>query len=237
LRRFSDGLRLALTTFTVVPLRAPQRLEPGWAIRLAPFVGALLGSVLAGVLWLSRLAEAPPLLSGVILAGLGALLTRGMHLDGLADTVDALGSYRPRERALEIMKSPEVGPFGVAAIVLVLLLETVTLGSLTLPEVVAAVATGRLAVVLGCLKGVPAARSDGLGSFVAGTAGPVALVVNTVLVALIAGPVPVLAAMIVAAAALWHSVRRLGGITGDVLGFLVEIGTAVALIGFALQTP
>ena len=46
-----------------------------------------------------------------------ALLTRGLHLDGLADTVDALGSYRRGDAALDIMKKPDIGPFGVVALV------------------------------------------------------------------------------------------------------------------------
>ena len=237
MRRISSGLRLALTTFTVAPLRAPaviDRTAAGWAMRLAPTVGALLGLVLAGVLWLLRLTEAPPLLSGVILAGLATLLTRGLHLDGLADTVDALGSYRSREEALRIMRSPEVGPFGVVAIVLVLLVQATTFGSLPLPAVVGAVACGRLAASLGCFQGVPPARPDGLGAMVAGSVGPLALVVNAAWIAVIAGVLPVLAVLAVAALLCRHAVRRLGGITGDVLGFLVEVGTAVALLVLVL---
>jgi len=237
LRRFSAGLRLALTTFTVAPVRGltvVDRAAAGWAMRLAAAAGALIGLVLAGVLWLLRQAEAPPLLSGVVLTGLAALLTRGFHLDGLADTVDALGSYRPREEALRIMRSPEVGPFGVVAIVLVLLVQATTLGGLTFPEVVGAFAAGRLSASIACFRGVPAARPDGLGALVAGTVGPVAVVVNAAWIAVIAGVVPVLAVLVVAAAIVPHAIRRLGGITGDVLGFLIETGTAVALLVLAL---
>jgi len=237
LKRISDGLRLALTTFTVAPLRGPEvidRAAAGRAMRLAPAMGALLGLVLAGVLWLLRQAGAPPLLSGVILTGLATLLTRGFHLDGLADTVDALGSYRSRAEALRIMRSPEVGPFGVVAIVLVLLVQATTLGALTFPEVVGAFAAGRLSACLACFSGVPAARPEGLGVLVAGTVGPVAIVVNAVWISVIAGVVPVLAALVVAALLVPHVVRRLGGITGDVLGFLIETGTAVALLTLAL---
>jgi adenosylcobinamide-GDP ribazoletransferase len=237
LTKISNGLRLALTTFTVVPLRGPavvDRAAAGWAMRLAPTVGALLGLVLAGALWLLRLAGAPPLLSGVLLAGLATLLTRGFHLDGLADTVDALGSYRPREEALRIMRSPEVGPFGVVAIVLVLMVQATTFGSLPLPAVVGAVACGRLAASLGCFQGVPPARPDGLGAKVAGSVGPVAIVINAAWIAVLAGVLPVLAVLTVAALLCHHAIRRLGGITGDVLGFLVEIGTAVALLALVL---
>ncbi|HEX6686375.1 MAG TPA: adenosylcobinamide-GDP ribazoletransferase [Candidatus Limnocylindrales bacterium] len=237
MRRFSAGLRLALTTFTVAPVRGPQivdRPAAGWAMRLAPAAGALLGLVLAGVLWLLRLADAPALLCGVVLAALAALLTRGLHLDGLADTVDGLGSYRSREEALRIMKSPEVGPFGVVAIVLVLMVQAATFGGLELPELVGAVAAGRLAASLGCFPGVPAARPEGLGALVAGTAGPVSLVVNALWVALLAGMLPVLAVLVVTAVLMRHVVRRFGGITGDVLGFLIEVGTAVALLTLAL---
>ena len=69
----------------------------------------------------------PALLIGFVCVGAAAGLTRGLHLDGLADTVDALGSYRDRDRALAIMKSPEVGPFGVVAIVLSLAIPAVAI--------------------------------------------------------------------------------------------------------------
>ena len=115
-----DGLRLALTTFTVAPVAAPKRIDratAAWAMRLAPLAGLLLGLVLAASLYGMRFAGLPGLVAAPATVALAALLTRGMHLDGLADTVDALGSYRSPERALEIMKSPEAGPFAVAALV------------------------------------------------------------------------------------------------------------------------
>ncbi|NUT33407.1 MAG: adenosylcobinamide-GDP ribazoletransferase, partial [Hamadaea sp.] len=111
---WSDALRLALTTFTVLPLRAGRldRRAAGRAMAFAPLVGVLLGVVL-GLVLLGLREVTATVVAGALTVGLAALLTRGLHLDGLADTVDALGSYGDRDRALRIMKSPEVGPFGV----------------------------------------------------------------------------------------------------------------------------
>ncbi|GHJ45074.1 adenosylcobinamide-GDP ribazoletransferase [Catellatospora sp. TT07R-123] len=251
--RWSDGLRLALTTFTVAPVSGPQRLDRavgGVAMRLAPAVGVLLGLLLGGALALLA-AGLPALLAGLLAVGLAALLTRGLHLDGLADTVDAIGSYRSRERALEIMKSPEVGPFGVVALVLVLGTQAAALAAVAdrplpalLATVAAAVAAGRLAIAVGCARGVPAARPGGMGALVAGTVGPAALAVNTLLVAAVAvpavpqrpwqGPLAVLAAPALALGLRAHAVRRLGGVTGDVLGFLSEAATTVTLLAAVL---
>ncbi|MCM1019965.1 adenosylcobinamide-GDP ribazoletransferase, partial [Micromonospora sp. XM-20-01] len=173
--RLADGIRLALTTFTTAPVRAGRvdRAAAGTAMALAPLVGALLGAVLGGALLLTG-ALAPPLVAAVVTVGLGALLTRGLHLDGLADTVDALGSYRRGPAALKIMKQPDVGPFGVVALVVVLLLKSAVLAELAgrdalaaFAAVVAATAAGRLAVGLACRRGVPAARLEGLGALVA----------------------------------------------------------------------
>ncbi|NES39834.1 adenosylcobinamide-GDP ribazoletransferase, partial [Micromonospora sp. PPF5-17] len=146
--RLAAGLRLAVTTFTTLPV--PRRLRraasdaaprpgatadridrdvAGVAMALAPAVGALLGGLLAAVLLLTA-ALAPPLVAAGVTVGAGALLTRGLHLDGLADTVDALGSYRRGAAALEIMKKPDVGPFGVVALVVVLLLQAAMLAEL-----------------------------------------------------------------------------------------------------------
>ncbi|WP_229400326.1 adenosylcobinamide-GDP ribazoletransferase [Micromonospora okii] len=250
--RLGAGVRLALGTFTVLPVRAGRvdRAAAGTAMALAPAVGALLGAALAGVLLLLSAGTAPLLAAGVTV-GVAALLTRGLHLDGLADTVDALGSYRRGPAALEIMKKPDVGPFGVVALVVVLLVQTAALAELAgrswpaaLAAVVTATAAGRLAVALACRRGVPAARPEGLGALVAGTVGPVALALGAVAVAAVAvaavpgrawqGPVAVLAALAVAALLLRHVVRRLGGITGDVLGAAVEVVTTLVYVGLAL---
>ncbi|TDC69227.1 adenosylcobinamide-GDP ribazoletransferase [Micromonospora sp. KC606] len=248
-----DGLRLALTTFTTLPVRAGRidRAVAGRAMALAPLVGAGLGAALAGVLLLLA-PFVPPLVAAGVTVGCAALGTRGLHLDGLADTVDALGSYRRGSAALEIMKKPDVGPFGVVALVVVLLLQAATLAELAgrsrpaaLAAVVAATAAGRLAVGLACRRGVPAARPDGLGALVAGTVGPVPLVLGTAAVALAAapavpgrpwqGPLVVLAALAVAAGLLRHAVRRFGGVTGDVLGAGVETVTTLVYLGLVLS--
>ncbi|WP_012183640.1 adenosylcobinamide-GDP ribazoletransferase [Salinispora arenicola] len=251
--RLAAGARLALTTFTTVPVRAGRidRAVAGTAMALAPAVGALLGAVLAGVLLVTG-GFAPPLVAAGVTVGTSALLTRGLHLDGLADTVDALGSYRRGPAALEIMKKPDVGPFGVTALVVVLLVQAAVLAELaersalaTLAAVVTATATGRLGVGVACRRGLPAARPDGLGALVAGTVGPPALAAGTVAVALLAfaavpdrpwqGPLVVAAALATAVWLLRHVVRRLGGITGDVLGATVEVVTTLVYLGLVLS--
>src|SRR4029450_10570231 len=118
------------------------------AMSVAPAVGALLGATLAALLWLLGEAPAPALVAAAVTVAAAALLTRGMHLDGLADTVDALGSYRRGEAALEIMKKSDIGPFGVAAVGLVLLVQTAALTEVSTAGVVVAWATGRLAITV-----------------------------------------------------------------------------------------
>lgn len=251
--RLAAGVRLAVTTFTTLPLPAGRvdRATAGTAMALAPGVGALLGAILAAAL-IVLTGIAPPLVAAGVTVGCGALLTRGLHLDGLADTVDALGSYRRGPAALEVMKKPDVGPFGVVALVLVLLIQTAVLAELaarswpaTLAAVVAATAAGRLGVSVACRRGVPAARPDGLGALVAGTVGPIALTAGTATVALLAvaavpgrpwqGPAAVAAALTIVVLLLRHVVRRLGGVTGDVLGATVEVTTTLVYLGLVLS--
>jgi adenosylcobinamide-GDP ribazoletransferase len=241
-----DGLRLALTTLTVLPIRGGRidRSVAGWAMSLAPLVGALLGVVLAALLWLLREAGAPDLVAAGVTVAAAALLTRGMHLDGLADTTDALGSYREGEAALDIMKKPDIGPFGVAAIALTLLIQAAALMTAGLGAVVAAYAAGRLAITVTCRRGVPAARPGGLGALVAQTVPVPVTAIGAVVVAAAAaaavpdrpwqGPAAVAAALAVVVVLVRHAVRRFGGITGDVLGAATEVGTTVALVALVL---
>ena len=252
-RRFADGVRLALTTFTIARLR-PGRVDrsaAAVAMAVAPAVGLALGALVGGAGLGLRALGAPALLAAAGCVGLAVVLTRGLHVDGLADTVDGLGSYRSPERALEIMKKPDVGPFGVAAIGLTLLIQAAAGAALlgrawpaALAGFAAAAGTGRLAAAWACRRGIPAARPDGLGALVAGVVRAPVLVAGAALVLAAAlpavpgrpwqGPVAVLIGLAAALILVRHAVHRLGGITGDVLGACVELAASVAFLVLAL---
>ena len=240
-----DGLRLALTTLTVARVRGPRALDrrtARTAMELAPLVGLLLGAVAAGLL---LLLDATPLLAASLAVTALALLTRGLHLDGLADLVDGLGSYRDPEGTRAVMKAPDVGPLGLVAVVLTLLVQTAALTAAlqhdhpvtAVTAVVTAVVTGRLAITWAC-AGPAAATPTGLGALVAGTVRrPLALAWLVLLGAgaAVAGTAPGVAAGLAVA---WlvgrHALRRVGGLTGDVLGALCEVATTAALVALAV---
>ncbi|MFF7243916.1 adenosylcobinamide-GDP ribazoletransferase [Embleya sp. NPDC008237] len=249
----SAGLRLAFGILSVIPVRVDRVDRPvaGRAMACAPLVGLVLGGLAAGVLALAAWAGTGAFTAAALAVGTLALLTRGLHLDGLADTADGLGSAKPAPDALRIMKASDIGPFGVLSL---LFLVSIEIGALVRLQqhgsapaaagLVLAVVTGRTALSLACGPGVPSARPDGLGAMVAGTVGRgVLLAWSLVLLAAaglygaIQGPAEGLRALGAAAAGLAagalllrHTVRRFGGITGDVLGAVVEISGCVALL-------
>ncbi|MEE2035147.1 adenosylcobinamide-GDP ribazoletransferase, partial [Rhodococcus chondri] len=102
IRRPLDGIELALSWLTVLPVRGPEHIDraaAGRAITAAPVAGLLLGAGAAAVSWgLIAVGAAPPL-AGLICVGFLAVATRGMHVDGLSDTADGLGCYGPPGRA------------------------------------------------------------------------------------------------------------------------------------------
>ena len=239
------GLLLALSWLTVLPVRtgAPTPPVAAAAIRWAPLVGALLGAA-AGALLLALTALAvPPLAGGLLAVGFLALATRGMHLDGLADTADGLGCYGPPERALAVMRDGAAGPFAVVTLVVVVGTQAVSLAALSArgPAVLTlaalAAATGRAAFAWVSRRGVAAARPGGLGATVAGSQ-PWWVAAGWWLVLAgagfgLAGPRGVLAVALAAAVTTLlarHTARRFGGMTGDVLGAANELATTVALL-------
>lgn len=245
-----NAVRLALSWLTVLPVRGPATVERAVAARaiaLAPLVGVALGAGAAGSLWGLTQLQSPPLLAGLIIVAALALGTRGMHLDGLADTVDGLGCYGSAERALAVMRDGATGPFAVVALVLVLGAQAVALAQLALEgrwiAVGVAIAAGRVAMVWACRRGVPAARPDGLGALVAGSEPAwISAAWTTLLLAigLVAvdgrwwqGPSAIVLAAVVTAGVSWHTMRRFGGVTGDVLGACSELAVTVALVVLA----
>jgi adenosylcobinamide-GDP ribazoletransferase len=272
------GLKLSVTLLTVVPLRtvispgdavpdrspaAPGRAAAAAAMTWAPAVGLLLGVVAAAVLLaVDHPLGAGPLTGAALAVATLALLSRGLHLDGLADLADGLGSGQPGPAALDIMRRSDIGPFGVVTLVLTLLIQVAALSHAEAAghgrgpaALIAAVVTGRLALTWACRRGVVAARPDGLGALVAGSVSPV--VAAAVTLATLAGavaavavwptvigqplgwtlPLAVVAGLGAAYVLQRHAARRLGGITGDVLGALAEVATTVTLVVAAMGPP
>ncbi|MQY02518.1 adenosylcobinamide-GDP ribazoletransferase [Actinomadura macrotermitis] len=235
-----DGLRLAVTLLTVVPLKVGRvdRDAARWAMVLAPLTGLVVGGGAALVLLAARPLGLSPLLGAALAVGATAALTRALHLDGLADLADGLGSRRPAADALAIMKRSDIGPFGVVTLLFVLFIQVAALAAAPHPAlaVLVAAVAGRLALPWACRAGVPSARPGGLGDLVAGTVPVRALVPLTAVVAAAAavagwpGVLAVAAGLAAALAMLWHAGRRLGGVTGDVLGALVEIAVTAAIV-------
>jgi len=219
---------------------------------LAPLAVLPVALAAAALGWAAGRLGAGALLSGLVVVAAVALGTRALHLDGLADTVDGLGSGRPADQALAIMRRGDVGPMGVVALVLVLAGQAAALGAHTgsLPGAVlvtVVLGASRTALALACARGVPAARPDGLGAAVAGSVPRTAAAAAWLAVAAVMATAgwaanlpwwqgPVVAAVAAAAvAALVHRcVRRLGGVTGDVLGAAIEVAATVLAVGMAL---
>lgn len=224
-----------------------------------PLVGLLIGGCLL-MLTLGTLfynGEANLLLLAAILVTASTLLTGALHLDGLADSADAwVGGLGDRERTLAIMKDPQSGPLGVAAVVLALLLQTAALyalldkasstyvknwdwlllcgGLLLVPMLARASAIGLLATT-------PYVRANGLASaLVAGASYQRVLLIGGVLSLLCAALLPTQALFIIAlwititAAARQMMMTRIGGCTGDTIGATIAAQEALLLAAIAL---
>ena len=239
----------ALALLTRAPLPRRLALDADDAARGAacfPLVGAAIG-LLAGSAAAAAAAATPsPLLAGAAGALAAVLATGALHLDGLADAADALGG-RTREDALRIMRDHAVGAYGAVTLVVVLLLRAGALGALATADaataIVAATVAGAISRALGAVAATrPYARADTTSLAAAFTRathrGPAAvallLAASAVAATGTAGVAQALAAIALAALVLRTAHRRIGGVTGDVLGAAIETSETAALVAAAL---
>nr|WP_297496496.1 adenosylcobinamide-GDP ribazoletransferase [Ferrovum sp.] len=239
---------LALQFLTRLPLPAcspPTPQEQGQSLLFYPAVGAIIGALLAGMCALTSFLGVSSNLSGALILVLWVGLTGALHLDGLADSVDAFGGGRgDRERILDLMKDPRCGTFAVVSVVLVLLVKGMALitldariapGFLLLPPLL-----GRTALCLLFLT-TPYVRPGGMGEALAQhmPRTPVwGVCIMTLASILIGFGRPGLGAILVAGVTgyWWHQklMERIQGTTGDTAGALVELVESATVVTLAL---
>jgi len=231
-------LALAARFLTRVPVPAPAREPSALAAALAwaPLVGAGVGALAGLVAVASGALGLPPLAGGVLAVAAGVVVTGGLHEDGLADSADALGA---RARPLAVLRDSATGSYGVMALVLALAARAAAVAALpgwtALAGLVAAHALGRGVLAPGLLA--RAARGDGLRRL-AGTPSAAAVLGAPVLGLAVAVAALGAGGAVLAAGVAWTlglgpvawARRRLGGITGDILGAGEQLAETAAIL-------
>jgi adenosylcobinamide-GDP ribazoletransferase len=227
---------------------------------LAPAVGLLLALLAEAVVLLVR-GLVPGLTDRLLAAALAlatlAVVTRGLHLDGLADTADGLGSGLRGAKAVQLMHRPEIGAFGVAAVALVLLVQVSALDLALLRgrgtvALLGGVVVSRLALTVASRRGRSAPPGSSLGATVAGSVGPALLTVTLVVTFawltllgwweddeptsfVLHVWLAAVGALVLAELLVRRCIGRFGGLTGDVLGATSEIAFATFVVLICLR--
>lgn len=250
LRRFI----LMMQFMTSIPININVRAEKedfGKGLSAAPLVGAIVGALLAAGYYLSRMIF-PASVAAVFTIAIYIIATGGIHIDGLGDTADGLFANRPKEKILEIMKDSRVGTNAVLAVLLVILLNVSIVSSLGAETVIVLLlmpVAGRIGSLIASGTSKYAGISDGPGRWCVECCGNKDIVrgiINYIIIflvyggicfvlpqniinvpaILIAGIIPPFSAYILARLL----GKRLGGVTGDILGAVCELNQVIFLI-------
>jgi len=213
-----------------------------------PLVGLIIGLILAVGHYLFSLLFSEPL-SLWLTIGLLALLTRGLHLDGFADTMDGLGSGGSREKILEVMRDSRIGAFGVIGLILLIGAKYFALDQIpraaSIPyALILMVVTARNAMVLVCYRSPYARSGEGLAKPFTENLGFREIILSfatafgiALLVMGIRGVAVFVGIGLFSLIYRYFFIRKLGGVTGDILGAANELAELLCLLLITILEP
>lgn len=237
---------LALQFLTIIPLRfreEAKKEELSRSIAFFPLAGLLIGVCLIVLDFILSYTLPTSIVRAVLILFL-IVITGGLHIDGMADTIDAVSSGEGGKRALEIMRESTVGVMGVCAVVMSLLLKYIALGEFFGMRLYAILLffpmIGRISIVIACFL-FPYARVEGKGEAFIGkvafndfiTASLLSFIMSFLLLQLRGVLIMGFSILTVVLVGKYFT-KKYGGITGDILGFVNEVGEIVALIGVTM---
>jgi len=241
LARLDQPLRLALSFLTIIPSGVKEEIgEASFAksVKYFPVIGFAIGLLLAG-LYAVISTRLEGLASSAIVITALIIVTRALHLDGLADTFDGIFGGKDKEQKLAIMKDSRIGSFGMVSIMAVIGLKILLLSSISSVYKLEAIITfpvlGRWSACYAVSTQPYARKSKGLGSLFLGANKIdlfIASIIAFVIAAIFLGYAAILAAVVALVFAIAYSrfiKSEIGGMTGDTLGALIEL-TELAVI-------
>jgi adenosylcobinamide-GDP ribazoletransferase len=243
-KALSTELKTGLAFLTRLPLGDSQPVTGVDVARASwtfPVIGAGVGAFGALIYWIAHGLGLPAFVCAALAVAATLLITGGLHEDGLADTADGFGAGVTPGRKLEIMRDSQIGTYGVAALILSLLLRVGAIASLAEPGLAAlaliAAHAGARATLPAFMRRVPRARQDGLSADAGEPpqqSSAIAAAIGLVVLLLCLGFSATLIAAVLLAAALglmaWLCLRQIGGQTGDVLGALEQVSEILILL-------
>ena len=248
--RVIRSLCIAFSTYSRIPVPQVEWSEENrkYSMCFFPLIGAVIGLLLWGWLWLCAALSIGPVLKGAAGALLPILVTGGIHMDGFMDTSEAQASWQPKDRRLEILKASLVGAFAVLGCVGYLLLHAALLSeaSATSGALLCCVFVLSRALSAWAMATFRSARPQGMLDAFAQAVHrrmvTVSCVVYAVLCAVVwavSGGWLALACLPTAALCVWYyrhmAYKRFGGVTGDLAGWFLQVTelvlTAVIVLG------
>ncbi len=240
------GLLAALQFLTILPVKRDFTSEQiGRATVYFPVVGIILGLILLGLHYVFNLFLPASLVNVLLLAAL-VILSGGLHLDGLADTIDGMAGHRTPERRLEIMHDSRIGGIGAVGLVLFLIVEYVSLNSIPekwMPYTLLLAPTMSRWAMVNSIITYPYARATGLGKAFKQVVSWKELLLATLVALLIAVVLFRVAGLVIMASA-WLTItmaslyfkHQLRGLTGDTYGAINEIALTTVLLAINALT-
>lgn len=234
------GLILSIQFFTRIPINIRVDFNEKnirYCIFFMPLVGAIIGGL--GGLTYYLLAPHNKLIASLLTLLVTIILTGGLHIDGLADTFDGFLANKDRERTLEIMKDSRIGAFGVVSIVLHLMFLLILIISIDNVPLAMTLSFANSRLVSGIMLSYKKpAKADGLGSLFHKSNPKKLIVISTIIysVGLISIDIKYLIPLginyILGEIISYISYKKIGGLTGDVHGTIIELGVVVSLLSF-----
>lgn len=247
-------IAVAFSMYSRIPMPVFEWKEDDMSggMMFLPLIGAVIGALSVGVYYLSVTLNLPQIVTILLLALLPILITGGFHIDGYMDMTDALRSYQPTEKKLEILKDPHIGAFAVIGVIGMGLTYCIGLGFLTEAwDIKAAVCYGLIFVIARAVTGISSvmlkkAKKNGMlyeETKSKNRTGIVILLIQLLIAGgallilkLVAGVAMIVALIVVLVYYERTTYKQFGGVTGDTAGYLITVTEMVLVVVLGAAT-